>query len=331
MLTVSISCTLADSSALAQTQQEIDAVTRIMKRPQTKTSTLSFLAGAAFGTKDYAKAIEYYEKMCAIYELDEGPLSCKLAWAFAKRAECEKLLGHNQQATDLISKSRSIMATWKEPPSKGYAQYLEEAKRICDSVAGAKGDNAEASVSTQVENSTRTKKSIIEAQKASVALRSGNLEEAIAQFKVAIDACEVPSEDGFRALMMVKLGDLLIAHKELDDAEELFNSIEKIENRSPKEVDPLDRISVERGLAVIKFRRGKTEEAEKMLLHALSLYKDVEPQEKKFRVTWLIEMITTRAVLADLYQKTGRKEKAEQEKELIKTLAKEHEEIMRSL
>ncbi len=319
----------ATNPALAQTQEEIDLATKILKRPQTKSSTLSFFAGVALGMKDYAKAIEYYEKMCALYELDDGPLSCKLAWACAKQAECEKLLGHTQKATDLVSKSRSIMASWKEPP-KGFEEYLEEAKRLCDSVS-EKGDATAVSETTKVANAIRGKQSMIEAQKATVALRSGNLEEAIAHFNAGIDACEIPEEDSFRALMMVKLGDLLIAHKELEAAETVFNDVEKVETRSPKAVDPLDRISVERGLAAVKLKQGKTEESEKMLLHALGLYKNVEPQEKKFRATWLIEMITTRVILAALYQTTDRKEKADQERELIKSLEKEHEEIMRSL
>lgn len=125
--------------AWSQTQEEIDYVTKAMKRPQTKSSTLSFFAGLYEGQGQYAKAIEYYKKMQDIYAADPGlgPTSVKYAWLLTKLAICYKASGNTNEALSLCKRAVSIVGDRTPENSPIEVNYLNGVAENCKIVLGS--------------------------------------------------------------------------------------------------------------------------------------------------------------------------------------------------
>lgn len=308
----------------SQTQQEIDQASALLKRPQTKSGTLSFWAGIYFGKGDYVKAAEYYEKLGALYELDNGPISPKLAWASAKEAECQKLLKHDDKCKALVAKTQTIIGAWKENIPKGYEPYIQEAKKILDSLGTTKQPLSK-------EDKLRTAPWVVQFHLGAEALRTGNKAEAESCLVKALELCTGEENVQFRALLMPKLGDVYLGNGKIDLAEKMYVQVLELSKSKPKEISPMDVVAAEQGLGAVQFERGDSEKAEKILLNADKHCRTLEPKQKEFRATWLVAMIQIHSTLGRVYTKTKQSQKADAEKKVISEWANEHEQVMRTL
>lgn len=126
------------SIAIAQTQEQIDMVTQKLGRPQTKSSTCSYIAGACEGAGKYTTAIEYYNKMLKIYADDPGlgPECPKYWWIVTKIALCEKALGHTAAAQASCKNALSHLSN-RNPREENYdADYLSGIQENCSIILG---------------------------------------------------------------------------------------------------------------------------------------------------------------------------------------------------
>lgn len=104
------------TGVFAQTKEEIELVTKTMGRKQTPASTLSFLAGTAQGHGKFAEALSCYDRMLKIYAADPalGNESPKYGWGLARRSQCLKALGRDEEA--LADSKRAIEIVSDYPP-----------------------------------------------------------------------------------------------------------------------------------------------------------------------------------------------------------------------
>src|SRR5690348_15931561 len=112
LLITCLTLAVSGSCAMAQTPEQIEMVAKIQKQPQTKASTLSFLAGVAQGENKFDEALEYYNAMLKIYAADPGlTADCpKYAWILTRRAQCEKAIGKNDEAVADSKNALEIIA-----------------------------------------------------------------------------------------------------------------------------------------------------------------------------------------------------------------------------
>ncbi len=117
----------------AQTSQEIATVTKIMGRPQTRASTLSYLAGDAMKKQKWTEAISCYDKMMAIYEADPGlgKDSTKFSWAQARKGLCQKAAGQLENARISCKSALTIVGGLNKENSPHEAQYLDTISSDC--------------------------------------------------------------------------------------------------------------------------------------------------------------------------------------------------------
>lgn len=129
---------LCSGKASGQTQEEIDHVTRILGRPQTRSSTCSYLAGIQEGLQHYEKAIEYYKKMLQIYGSDPalGTKSAKYAWCLTKIAFCEKARGNQNVAESLCNQALEITKGRTADNENYDADYLKGIAKYSSIVFG---------------------------------------------------------------------------------------------------------------------------------------------------------------------------------------------------
>jgi len=137
-ITSVIAAVFSCERSFAQTQEEMDLVTHRFGRPQTKSSTCSFLAGQFEATGQFEKAIEYYSKMLKVYADDPalGPTSPKYAWALTKIALCEKKAGHSSKAAALCKKARDIVSGRTPDNDRFNTDYLNGIEKNCLSILG---------------------------------------------------------------------------------------------------------------------------------------------------------------------------------------------------
>lgn len=126
------------SAALAQTQKEIDFVAERMKKPQTPSSTLAYLAGNAQGRGDWTEALSRYDAILKIYAADPGlGNECpKYAWALARRAQCLKALGRDKEANAESHRALDIVFYYPPKLYRAERSYVLNTIEFTTSVIG---------------------------------------------------------------------------------------------------------------------------------------------------------------------------------------------------
>ncbi len=122
----------------SQTQDEMDLVSRITKKPQTKASTLSFLAALAEGKGERRKAVDSYNKLLAIYKSDPGigDKSPKVAWVISKIGVVEMKFERKEEACTKCKEALRMVEGLTPGNSPGDGNYLLMIKQNCTPILG---------------------------------------------------------------------------------------------------------------------------------------------------------------------------------------------------
>lgn len=313
---------LLANPAYAQTQEEMDGATKILGRPQTKTSALSFWAGFAEGKKYYDKAADYYANMQKLYELDFGPLNGRVAWAMAKRANCLGLQGKNKEAAELSGKCQEMIESCMPTAKDADRVYLVEAQKVIAALPKGAGD-------TEAASSSKLPDYEIEAQRGLDAIRSKQPGEAVKHLSAALKLA--PPKCDIRALLLNSLSLAELDTGMLDSAFAHTSEALKFAKENPKEVNPLDLAGSYRNMGAIYLRQKKLKESESMLNVSAVLLKEIEPTKRDARILWLMELAQERSVRSDLLKAMGKSKEADSEIAKLKAELVEHEKLMREL
>jgi tetratricopeptide (TPR) repeat protein len=315
-------------SAGAQTQEQIDEAARLLGRPQTKTSALSFWAGVAEGEGKYEEANKFYVQMQALYELDFGPLNGRVAWMLAKQALCFSKLGDRQKAAGLVSRAQEMIASRFAASEGGERKYFESARQILTSPDLAV---AEATLIIQAEGNEAPKVPDYrsDAQCALEAGRAGKTEQAIEHYRKSLSGC--PEDAGERGVLLIALGEAELERQDFAAARKAFMQVVDLFGKPTNRLSPLDVAGAHRGLAELALLEKNLSEAEKQLETAQSIYSKLEPEDGKSRVLWLMEQIGLRTVRIKFFNAKGAKEKEKAEVADLAADYAEHEKLMRLL
>lgn len=130
---------LFPSSSYAQSTAEIDQVTKLTKRVQTKGSALAFLGGIAESKGDYKKARDNYKKMLEIYKNDPGigPNSARYAYALSKIALCDnKIDTLKADASKVCKEALAIIEGQTPDTNPGEGNYVVMTRQNCAMILG---------------------------------------------------------------------------------------------------------------------------------------------------------------------------------------------------
>lgn len=110
----------------AQTDQQVAAVAKQLGRPQTKASTLSFMAGFNQQQGKFVDAVKCYDAMLKIYAYDPGigADSPKYAWALARRALVLQQLGKREEAQKSAKEALALITGLTPQNSPEDGDYL---------------------------------------------------------------------------------------------------------------------------------------------------------------------------------------------------------------
>jgi tetratricopeptide (TPR) repeat protein len=321
-LFIQIALQYSAAPVYCQTQEEMDGATKILGRPQTKTSALSFWAGVAEGKKYYAKAADYYANMEKLYELDFGPFNGRVAWAMAKRANCLSLKGDDLEAIAVATKCQGVIRSCIGTATGSSKEYLIEAQKTLNALPSrSRVDEVASNADLPVYQ--------VEAQRGLDALRGDRLNEAISHMTEALRMA--PKDCGTRVLLLNSICSAELNIGKLNSAFAHASEALKIAKEEPNKVNSFDLAGSYRNLGAIFLKQKKLDQSESMLSDSARVLTKMEPTNPRQRILWLMEMAQQRSVRSNLLKAQGRKKEADSEIAKMKVELTEHEKLMREL